>query len=230
MEKSNLNPTLRQAQAALKKYWYVPGLLILLAILFLAGSWYGKTVAEQKTAGGRRILHYVDPMNPVRYVHPEAQAEPGVSKTQAAAKNATDPACGLEVAKEAAKQAGRTSEYQGKMYYFDTDGCKQRFDHDPQRYLSGDSGATPVTLQPYPKVPLESDVQLRYKRSLMRLAPQDPTPTAPPGATPATPTGPVQVKPPEQQTPPPQSQALQTPPPQPASPVCPPSPEGHRHD
>ena len=64
MEKSNLNPTLQQAQAILKKYWYVPGLLILLAVLFLAGSWYGKTVAGQNAAGGRRILHYVDPMNP----------------------------------------------------------------------------------------------------------------------------------------------------------------------
>ena len=64
MEKSKLNTTLQQAQAALKKYWFVPGLLFLLAVLFLAGSWHGKTVAEQKTAGGRRILHYVDPMNP----------------------------------------------------------------------------------------------------------------------------------------------------------------------
>ena len=64
MEKSNLNLTLQQAQAALKKYWYVPSLLILLAVLFLAGSWYGKTVAGQSAAGGRRILHYVDPMNP----------------------------------------------------------------------------------------------------------------------------------------------------------------------
>ena len=52
MEKSNLNTTLQQAQAALKKYWYVPGLLILLAVLFLAGSWYGKTVAEQKCCRG----------------------------------------------------------------------------------------------------------------------------------------------------------------------------------
>ncbi len=74
MEKSNLNTTLQQAQAALKKYWYVPGLLFLLAVLFLAGSWYGKTVAEQKTAGGRRILHYVDPMNPAH-----TSAEPGLA-------------------------------------------------------------------------------------------------------------------------------------------------------
>ena len=198
--------------------------------------------------------------DPARSVHPEAQAEPGVSKTQAAAKNATDPACGLEVAKEAAKQAGRTSEYQGKTYYFDTDGCKQRFDHDPQRYLTGNLGATPVEIQPYPQVPLETDTLMRHKRSLMLMAPQAPTPTTPPGATPATPTGPippmgpggapavppvmphggvqvtppavppgatpvapqgpVQVKPAEPQTPPPQS----------AAPVCPPSPEGHRHD
>src|SRR5574340_375425 len=64
MEKSNLNLTLQQAQATLKKYWYVPSLLVLLVVLFLAGSWYGKTVVDQKTAGGRRILHYVDPMNP----------------------------------------------------------------------------------------------------------------------------------------------------------------------
>ena len=49
----------------LKKYWQVPGLLILLVILFLSGSWYGKRqVATQKAAGSRPILYYVDPMNP----------------------------------------------------------------------------------------------------------------------------------------------------------------------
>ena len=74
MEKANLNTTLQQAQAALKKYWYVPGLLILLAVLFLAGSWYGKSVADQNTAGGRRILHYVDPMNPAH-----TSPEPGLA-------------------------------------------------------------------------------------------------------------------------------------------------------
>ena len=49
----------------LKKYWHVPGLLIVLVILFLSGSWYGKRqVATQKAAGSRPILYYVDPMNP----------------------------------------------------------------------------------------------------------------------------------------------------------------------
>jgi len=74
MENSNVSTTLQQAQAALKKYWYVPALLILLAVLFLAGSWYGKTVAGQNAAGGRRILHYVDPMNPAH-----TSPEPGLA-------------------------------------------------------------------------------------------------------------------------------------------------------
>ena len=74
MEESNLNTTPQRAQAALKKYWYVPGLLILLAVLFLAGSWYGKTVADHNAAGGRRILHYVDPMNPAH-----TSPEPGLA-------------------------------------------------------------------------------------------------------------------------------------------------------
>jgi hypothetical protein len=50
---------------SLKNYWYVPGLLIVLVVLFLSGSWYGKRqVATQKVAGSRPILYYVDSMNP----------------------------------------------------------------------------------------------------------------------------------------------------------------------
>ena len=49
----------------LKKYWYVPVLLIVVVILFLSGSWYGKRqAATQKAAGDRPILYYMDPMNP----------------------------------------------------------------------------------------------------------------------------------------------------------------------
>jgi membrane fusion protein, copper/silver efflux system len=111
-----------------------------------------------------------------------------------------DPVCGLEVAQEAAQKAGRTSQYQGKTYYFDTDGCKQRFDINPQRYLSGSGGASPVVIQPYPDVPLESDTLLRYKRTILRTRPQAPAPAASPGptapmphgATPAAPAGPAQ--------------------------------------
>ena len=74
MEKPNLQASRRQTQEALKKYWYVPGLLILLALLFLTGSWYGKKAADQKATGGRRILHYVDPMNPAH-----TSSEPGLA-------------------------------------------------------------------------------------------------------------------------------------------------------
>ncbi|MDO9532285.1 MAG: hypothetical protein Q7O12_09140, partial [Deltaproteobacteria bacterium] len=63
MEKSNLNTMLQQAQEALKKYWHVPVVLLIVVVLFLAGSWYGqRKVDPQTSAGGRRILHYVDPM------------------------------------------------------------------------------------------------------------------------------------------------------------------------
>ena len=46
----------------------------------------------------------------------------------AAAGMMIDPVCGLPVTAEMAKKVGWTSEYQGKTYYFDTEGCKQRFD------------------------------------------------------------------------------------------------------
>jgi Cu(I)/Ag(I) efflux system membrane fusion protein len=86
-----------------------------------------------------------------------------------AAGRVKDPACGLEVAMEAAQKAGRTSEYQGKMYYFDTDGCKQRFDIDPQHYLSGSSEAS-VT-HPFPLVPTNPDLLLRLRRDSIRAIP-----------------------------------------------------------
>jgi membrane fusion protein, copper/silver efflux system len=156
--------------------------------------------------------------DPGHYVRQEGQAERGVAQTRAAAPNVKDPVCSLTVAPEAAKQAGRTSEYQGKMYYFDTDGCKQRFDKDPQHYLSGGSeGASPST---FSLVPTNPDLLLRLRRDSIRAipegknlapveeAPQEsqvkpaapPTPplqppaqptALPPGATPATPPGPT---------------------------------------
>jgi YHS domain-containing protein len=169
--------------------------------------------------------------DPGRYVHQEGLAERAASKTEAAAKNVKDPVCGLEVAKAAAKGSGRTSEYQGKLYYFDTDGCKERFDKDPQHYLSGSSSAMQHEIQPYPKVPLESDMQLRYKRTLMRMAPQGPTPERPPGATPE-PAQKSQVQPAAPQIPPMKPPAQPSAPPQPQAPPPPhpPGGGGHQHD
>jgi len=75
MEKPSLNTEANQLHAILKKYWLVPVLLLIVVVLFLAGSWYGQRSVDSKTsAGGRRILHYVDPMNPAH-----TSPEPGLA-------------------------------------------------------------------------------------------------------------------------------------------------------
>ena len=72
-----------------------------------------------------------------------------IPERQVPADLAKDPACGLPVPMAAAQQAGRVSEYQGNTYYFDTDGCKQRFDQDPQHYLAENRQDLLVPPNPY---------------------------------------------------------------------------------
>lgn len=48
---------------------------------------------------------------------------------------AIDPVCGMEVDESSAQW---TSEYEGKTYYFCAPGCKNSFDKDPEKYLSGE--------------------------------------------------------------------------------------------
>lgn len=50
---------------------------------------------------------------------------------------AMDPVCGMEVDESNAQW---TSEYEGKTYYFCAPGCKNSFDKDPEKYLSGNGG------------------------------------------------------------------------------------------
>jgi RND family efflux transporter MFP subunit len=47
---------------------------------------------------------------------------------------AKDPMCGMEVDEKRAAAAGRTSEYEGRTYYFCADECKKRFDAEPAKY------------------------------------------------------------------------------------------------
>ena len=123
-----------------------------------------------------------------------------------------DPVCGLPVATGPAKQAGRTSEYQGKLYYFDTDGCKQRFDKDPQYYLTGSSEA--ASPQTYPQVPTSPDLLLRLRRDSIRALPpgKGQAPMEDPGQESHT-------RPAAPQTPPMQPPAPPSPPP-PQAPSC----------
>jgi Cu(I)/Ag(I) efflux system membrane fusion protein len=47
-----------------------------------------------------------------------------------------DPVCGMVVPPQDAKAAGRVSVYKGKTYYFCANMCKQRFDENPEGFLS----------------------------------------------------------------------------------------------
>jgi membrane fusion protein, copper/silver efflux system len=129
---------------------------------------------------------------PERYVAKPAASpagkQEGIPPTHDAAAIARDPACGLTVVKETALQAGRTSEYQGKTYYFDTDGCKRRFDNNPQRYLtegSGDKATSLINLQSYPTLPMDPATQEQDWRKLLWKRPNRPS-----GAMPHGPAGP----------------------------------------
>ncbi len=46
-----------------------------------------------------------------------------------------DPVCGVDVSINKAEKAGRKSTYQGKVYYFTSDECKEKFDKNPQGYI-----------------------------------------------------------------------------------------------
>jgi Cu+-exporting ATPase len=47
---------------------------------------------------------------------------------------ATDPVCGMDVASNGGKLM---SNHRGQTHYFCSVGCKQMFDTDPDKYLSG---------------------------------------------------------------------------------------------
>ncbi|MDP2045224.1 MAG: YHS domain-containing protein, partial [Deltaproteobacteria bacterium] len=149
--------------------------------------------------------------DPEGSLHQEAKGGSGEPKAPVVANTVKDPVCGLPVATGPAKQAGRTSEYEGKLYYFDTDGCKQRFDKDPQYYLTGGSEA--ASPQTYPQVPTSPDLLLRLRRDSIRAIP--------PGKGQAPVEDPRQeshAKPAAPQTPPMQPPAPPSPPPQPQVP------------
>ena len=46
-----------------------------------------------------------------------------------------DPVCGMMIDE---KTAAGTSEYQGQIYYFCAQSCKDRFDQNPERYIGRD--------------------------------------------------------------------------------------------
>lgn len=49
-------------------------------------------------------------------------------------RTAIDPVCQMIV--DTGNPPGRSSEYQGTVYYFCAPGCKHQFDQEPEKYLS----------------------------------------------------------------------------------------------
>lgn len=45
---------------------------------------------------------------------------------------ATDPVCGMTVKK---KEAVATAEHEGKTYYFCAEGCREKFEENPEEYV-----------------------------------------------------------------------------------------------
>ncbi len=52
-----------------------------------------------------------------------------------------DLVCKMEVDPKSAKQK---SEYKGKTYYFDSKGCKQDFDRDPEKFIKMEKSSSPM--------------------------------------------------------------------------------------
>lgn len=48
------------------------------------------------------------------------------------AEKAVDLVCGMKIDK---REAVSTSEHQGKSYYFCSEGCKKKFDQNPENYV-----------------------------------------------------------------------------------------------
>ena len=46
---------------------------------------------------------------------------------------ARDPVCNMDVVEN---EAAATSEYKGKIYYFCSKNCKEKFDKNPEKYIS----------------------------------------------------------------------------------------------
>jgi RND family efflux transporter MFP subunit len=84
---------------------------------------------------------------PERYLKKKA-AE---TETTEKAAQAKDPVCRMNV--DPAAEGVQKSEYKGKSYYFCCSHCKEKFDKDPEQYLSGKTkaAAAPPSAQPSAK-------------------------------------------------------------------------------
>ncbi|MGQ4274857.1 heavy metal translocating P-type ATPase [Terrihabitans sp. B22-R8] len=70
---------------------------------------------------------------PEKYARPSHSACRGHSHPSPAVGKAKDPVCGMDVDPQTSKHQ---STYEGSIYYFCCNGCRTKFEADPQKYLS----------------------------------------------------------------------------------------------
>ena len=58
----------------------------------------------------------------------------GHSSGKSDTRKSKDPVCGMTIEEE---NAAGTSEYEGKTYYFCTVGCRESFEREPEKYVTG---------------------------------------------------------------------------------------------
>jgi Cu(I)/Ag(I) efflux system membrane fusion protein len=68
--------------------------------------------------------------------------EPAESKSVAAATTVIDKVCGMKI--DRAKAGEHVSQYDGRMFYFCSEGCKKNFDADPDQYVRQEGPETKV--------------------------------------------------------------------------------------
>jgi RND family efflux transporter MFP subunit len=76
--------------------------------------------------------------DPARYAEPAPPAAAAAPPAGAAsqADEQKDLVCGMDVSVKEAVAAGRTSQHQGRTYYFCSDGCKKAFDEAPEKFVT----------------------------------------------------------------------------------------------
>ena len=94
MENQPQNSATPPASGISKKYYYLGGLLLALTLFLGLGIWLGRNQVMSSPEKGRRVLYYVDPMNP-SHTSPEPGLAPCGMKMEPVFADDTDQPAGV---------------------------------------------------------------------------------------------------------------------------------------
>ncbi len=134
----------------------------------------GENQAVEKSAYGGKEYYFCSSgcknrfdAHPQKYATAPSERDPSLvgidttvmpSKPAIGGKTVKDSVCGMNVDPVKAKA---TYEYQGQIYYFCCPHCRQKFEEDPQKYLSAAASKSAIT-SPQPPQPGESATGVLY--------------------------------------------------------------------